>query len=135
MTTLLNLHEKYGWQEQGPSIMEGDTEHMTIPHEVSLALAELKHALHTMYGERLQGVYLYGSYARGDFHAGSDVDVLMVLAGQVRPAQAIDRVNEVVADIGLRYDLLIAIYPTSVDWLLERQSPFFKNVRREGVPI
>jgi predicted nucleotidyltransferase len=115
--------------------MAGDTEHMSIPHEVSLALAELKQALHITYGDRLQGVYLYGSYARGDFHAGSDVDVLVVLAGQVRPAKEIDRVNEAVSDISLRYDLLIAIYPTSVDWLLKRQSPFFKNVRREGVPL
>jgi uncharacterized protein len=115
--------------------MAGDTEHMSIPHEVSLALAELKHALHITYGDRLQGVYLYGSYARGDFHAGSDVDVLVVLAGQVRPAKEIDRVNEAVSEISLRYDLLIAIYPTSVDWLLKRQSPFFKNVRREGIPL
>lgn len=117
------------------NVMAGNTIHMSIPHEVGLALAELKHALHTIYGDRLQGVYLYGSYARGDFHAGSDVDVLVVLAGLVRPAKEIDRVSEAVADIGLRYDLLLAIYPTSVDWLVERQSPFFKNVRREGVPL
>jgi predicted nucleotidyltransferase len=117
------------------NVMAGNTIHMSIPHEVGLALAELKHALHTIYGDRLQGVYLYGSYARGDFHAGSDVDVLVVLAGLVRPAKEIDRVSEAVADIGLRYDLLLAIYPTSVDWLAERQSPFFKNVRREGVPL
>ena len=117
------------------NVIEGSAEPISIPHDVSRALAELKHALHIIYGDRLQGVYLYGSYARGDFHAGSDVDVLVVLAGQVRPAQEIDRVNAAVSDIGLRYDLLIAIYPTSVDWLLERQSPFFKNVRREGVPL
>ena len=111
------------------------------PVQTQMALA-WKHAnnvslegAHIIYGDRLQGVYLYGSYARGDFHAGSDVDVLVVLAGQVKPAQEIDRVNAAVSDIGLRYDLLIAIYPTSVDWLLERQSPFFKNVRREGVPL
>ena len=115
--------------------MAGDTKHMSIPHEVSLALVEIKQALHIIYGDRLQGVYLYGSYARGDFHTGSDVDILVVLAGQVRPAKEIDRVNEAVSDISLRYDLLIAIYPTSVDWLLERQSPFFKNVRREGIPL
>ena len=115
--------------------MERDAEHMSIPHAVNLALAELKHALHKIYGERLQGVYLYGSYARGDFHAGSDIDVLVALAGQVKPAKEIDRVNEAVSDIGLRYDLLLAIYPTSIDWFLERQSPFFKNVRREVFPL
>lgn len=31
------------------------------------------------YGDRLARVVLYGSYARGDFHAESDVDLLVVL--------------------------------------------------------
>lgn len=45
------------------------------------ALLELKQALVQMYGERLEGIYLYGSYARGDFTQDSDVDVLVVLRG------------------------------------------------------
>ena len=38
-----------------------------IPQSVRLALEELKGALVEVYGERPEGVYLYGSYARGDF--------------------------------------------------------------------
>ena len=40
---------------------------------------EVKQALTELYGERLDRVILYGSYARGDFHAESDVDYLVVL--------------------------------------------------------
>jgi predicted nucleotidyltransferase len=108
---------------------------MNLPHNVGMALAELKQALRHMYGDRLQGVYLYGSYARGDYHVGSDIDILVALAGEVKPAKEIDRMTQVVSDIDLRHDLLIAIYPTSVDWLAQRRSPFFVNVRREGVPL
>lgn len=39
---------------------------------------EFKSALQTLYGERLHGVVLYGSYARGDYDEESDID-LMVL--------------------------------------------------------
>ncbi|CAN5670212.1 hypothetical protein BH20ACT23_BH20ACT23_18470 [soil metagenome] len=36
-------------------------------------------ALKTLYGERLLGVRLFGSWARGDAHPESDIDVLIVL--------------------------------------------------------
>lgn len=40
---------------------------------------EVKQVLTELYGDRLDRVILYGSYARGDFHAESDVDYLVVL--------------------------------------------------------
>ena len=45
----------------------------SLPQPVRLALDELKQALEQIHGPRLRGVYLYGSYARGDFHEGSGV--------------------------------------------------------------
>ncbi len=42
-------------------------------------LDELKLGLERLYGGCLCGVYLFGSYARGEEDAGSDVDVLIVL--------------------------------------------------------
>jgi predicted nucleotidyltransferase len=60
-----------------------------IPQSVRLALEELKGALVEVYGERPEGVYLYGSYARGDFTEDSDIDVLLVLKGNVKPGAEI----------------------------------------------
>jgi predicted nucleotidyltransferase len=60
-----------------------------IPQSVRLALEELKGALVEVYGERPEGVYLYGSYARGDFTEDSDIDVLLVLKGDVKPGAEI----------------------------------------------
>lgn len=62
-----------------------------IPQPVRLALEELKQELVKLYGERLRGIYLYGSYARGDFTEDSDVDVLIVLRGEVNPYREIAR--------------------------------------------
>ncbi|MFZ5452216.1 MAG: nucleotidyltransferase domain-containing protein [Thermodesulfobacteriota bacterium] len=106
-----------------------------IPPDVQQALKELRDYLAKVYGERLRGVYLYGSYARGDFHADSDVDVLIVLEGTVRPGQEIDRIGDGVADICLEHSMLIATYPVPEEWLKERKSPLFENVRREGVRL
>ena len=57
-----------------------------LTRSVQTALEELKDALQNLYGEQLRGLYLYGSYARGTAHSGSDVDILVVLAGAIKQA-------------------------------------------------
>jgi predicted nucleotidyltransferase len=103
-----------------------------IPIPVKQALEKLQRLLEEVYGERLRGIYLYGSYARGDFHPDSDVDVLIALEGEVSPGQEIDRIGDRVADIGLDHNVLIATFPVPEEWLRVRKSPLFENVRREG---
>jgi len=95
----------------------------------------LQELLAEVYGERLRGIYLYGSYARGDFQPDSDVDVIIALEGEVRPGQEIDRIGDRVADICLEHHILIATFPVSEEWLRKRKSPLFENVRREGIRL
>jgi predicted nucleotidyltransferase len=106
-----------------------------IPPPVQQALKKLLEYLAKVYGDRLRGVYLYGSYARGDFHPDSDIDVLITLEGMVSPSQEIDRIGDGVADICLDHNVLIATFPVPEKWLEERKSPLFENVRREGVRL
>jgi predicted nucleotidyltransferase len=108
---------------------------LTLPAQVASALEELKTALTQLYGERLRGVYLYGSYARGTATEDSDIDVMIVVEGDVNPTEEISRINDTVSDICLRYDVLIATFPVSEAWFQERASPLFINVRQEGVPV
>jgi predicted nucleotidyltransferase len=44
------------------------------------ALAEFSGAIRRHYGDRLAGLYLFGSHARGDHTPDSDVDVAVILA-------------------------------------------------------
>lgn len=107
-----------------------------LPSDVSAALAELKAELTVIYGERLRGVYLYGSYARGDFDPeSSDIDVMIVLAGDGRLGEETGRYSQVVADICLKYDVLISTVPVSTDWEKSRWNPFLVQVRKEAVSV
>lgn len=106
-----------------------------LPESVHLALKELKEELSSLYSDRLQGLYLYGSYARGTANEDSDVDVLVVLNESIRPGIEISYMNPIVSEICLRYDLLISICPVSTETFETCKSAFLENVHKEAVPI
>src|SRR3989304_3300392 len=105
------------------------------PATVQSALNTVKDALTSIYGRRLSAIYLYGSYARGDFRDDSDVDLMIALKGDVNPGQEVDRLSKVLSDISLDYNLLISTYAVPENWIAERHGPLFVNVRREGVQL
>ena len=67
---------------------------------VHSVVGELKGGLESIYRERLQGVYLYGSHARGEADDESDVDVLVVLDHCDHYAVEVDRTSALVAANG-----------------------------------
>lgn len=97
-------------------------------------LNEFKRELHSLYGERLKDVILFGSYARGEARADSDIDVMVVLRGDVAPGREIDRMIDVITELSLKYSVLLSVVPVAEDKYLRRNSPLLLNVRREGVP-
>ncbi len=97
-------------------------------------LDDFKRELEELYGERLKQVILYGSWARGDATEDSDIDVLVVLEGNVVPGREIDRMIDIITDINLEYGVLVSVYPVSEEGYLTVNSPLLMNVRREGIP-
>jgi predicted nucleotidyltransferase len=98
-------------------------------------IREFKQEIKNLYGPRLKDVILYGSWARGDATEASDIDLLIVLEGQVVPGQEIDRMIEIITDINLKHGELISTYPVSEENYSTINSPLLINVRREGVPV
>jgi predicted nucleotidyltransferase len=98
-------------------------------------LAELRSQLEELYGARLIHLVLYGSQARGDAMSGSDVDVLVVLAGPVDPATEIERVTPITAVLSLEYDIVISCVYISEERYIQENRPLLLNVRREGIAV
>lgn len=63
---------------------------------IQAILSELRERLQAIYGSRLDRLVLFGSQARGEAVAGSDVDVLVVLQGPVDAGLEIARTGGVV---------------------------------------
>lgn len=108
---------------------------MELPPAVRAAIEDVKVALRELYGDRLRGVYLYGSYARGEADQDSDVDLLVALDGDVQIGAEISRMNSTISEVCLRYDLLISTQPIALEWLEKKRTPFLMNVRKEAVAV
>jgi predicted nucleotidyltransferase len=103
--------------------------------EIMTVLDGLKKELKTLYGARLFRVLLFGSQARKDAAAGSDVDVLVVLKGDVKPGKEIALCGEMTADLSLQHDIVLSLTFISESRFEKEESPLLINVRREGVPV
>ncbi|MEG4457023.1 nucleotidyltransferase domain-containing protein [Microcoleus sp. N9_A1] len=60
---------------------------MKVNDKLKTILTQLRSQFEQLYGDRLTQMVLYGSQARGDAHPDSDIDVLVVLKGQVNPGE------------------------------------------------
>ncbi len=103
---------------------------MMNPHPI---LDEFKRELRALYGERLADLILFGSYARGDARADSDLDVMVILHGEVVPGREIDRMIDVITELNLKHGVLLSVVPMSEEKYRHVNSPLLLNVRREGV--
>ena len=96
-------------------------------------LTELKAELNSLYGPRLKGVYLYGSYARGEQQKYSDIDVLIVLDEIRHYAGEVDHTGYLTSDLCLKYNVAVSrVFVSERDWKT-RDTSFLANVREDAI--
>jgi predicted nucleotidyltransferase len=100
---------------------------------IKAILEEFREEIEKLYGERLKSIILYGSWARDDATEESDIDLLVVLKGQVIPGKEIDRMIDIITDINLKYGVLVSVCPISEEDYSTVNSPLLLNVRKEGI--
>ncbi|QJW91354.1 nucleotidyltransferase domain-containing protein [Spirosoma taeanense] len=104
--------------------------------KLQLLSRDLKQSLTNQYGDRFDCLVLFGSYARGDFKAESDVDYLVVLTDDIVESGAeIWDMAGVVSDLSDKYDVLISVKPTSRTKYLTSELFLYQQARQEGIQI
>ena len=103
--------------------------------KISKVLKEFREEIEALYGKRLKNIILYGSCARDEDTEDSDIDMVVVLEGDIIPGKEIDLMIDLVTKINLKHKVLISVYPVSEIDYLNLNSPLLMNVRKEGVPV
>ena len=89
-------------------------------------------------GDKLDKVFLYGSYARGDSFSDSDIDIL-VLANIPREdtRKIYKKIWSIIGDLDLEYNVFISIHVTDCTTFYQYANdlPFYMNVLRDGVEL
>lgn len=96
---------------------------------------ELHSYLQSTYGARLCQVMLFGSHARGEARPDSDIDILVVLAGEVNAGLEVARVSGYLADLSLRHETVVNCFFMDETRFNNRQGPLLRNIRREGITV
>ena len=82
----------------------------------------------------MKGLFLFGSHAREEADAESDVDLLIVLDDVEYYSEEIAATSEIISELSLKYDLSLSrVFVSEKDWR-GNHTLFFDNVRGEAIP-
>ncbi len=99
-----------------------------------IALKQLRDELLARYP--VSDFRLYGSKARGEGRHDSDIDVMIELPDNDRTM--ISEIDDIVYRINIEHDVLISVLVFGKDELEQgpmSESPIYKAIQREGVPL
>ena len=91
--------------------------------------------LKRLYGDRVRKVVLFGSWARGDAHPESDIDLLVVLDRVEDASREHERMSDLLNRHSLDNDTIVSTLVVSERDYASAQKPVLIRIRAEGEPI
>ena len=99
-------------------------------------LKSVYHACDPILGHSIHDAILYGSYARGDFTAESDIDILLTAdLTQEQIASQRRAVSGVASALSLDCDVTVSVHVVPLTQFRRYANflPFYQNVLKEGI--
>jgi predicted nucleotidyltransferase len=109
---------------------------MVATKQQALEIAtKAREGIERIYGERLRGVYLYGSAARDQLTPDSDIDIAVVLDEIQSRFQEHERTSQLYSDISLENNTVVTFLFISEDDYKKGLFTIHRVIKREGVPV
>lgn len=106
---------------------------------VALISNRIRDAYMNAFGpDYIRGLYLYGSYARGDNTDDSDIDYVGIVDGDRLDLQRkIKNVWDTANTLGLEYDVIVSptVIPSGEYEKYKSSVPYYMNIAKEGMAI
>lgn len=108
---------------------------MCTKSELDTVLREVRSASQKLYGDKLNKIILYGSYARGDDVEESDIDVMIILDCDISEIRQFrGKTAEMASDISLEQEVFLSILLRDREHFEGNAEfhPFYRNIMKEG---
>lgn len=99
-------------------------------------LQEVYVACNPILSNSINEAYLYGSYARGDYHSESDVDILITAdMSSAEISKCRNAIAVVTSDLSLKHDITVSVTIKPLAQFMQYADvlPYYKNVLKEGI--
>ncbi len=113
---------------------------LQIPKEIDDMIQEFTKGVNKILENRLKKVILYGSYARGDYHESSDVDIMILTdLSDEELEEYRTKIVSLAYDLEWdhNFDIMLSPLVKNIDkfnyWL--EAMPFYRNIEKEGVVL
>jgi predicted nucleotidyltransferase len=93
---------------------------------------EIRARLEAAFRDRLQGVLLFGSAARGEENQESDLDLMVLLKEPVRLGKDLENIVDALYPLQLTIDAPIHAMPVSAQTFEAGEFGIYRNAKREG---
>lgn len=103
----------------------------------SIAL-EVNEELARLFGEKIERIILYGSYARGDFNSESDIDIMILLnCDSTEIAEYRKSISQIASRIGLQNDIMVSLLARNCKEFEnnKKYQLFYQNIEKEGMNL
>jgi len=109
-----------------------------MPDRIGTITSEVSRRIQKLLGGSLRSIILFGSYARGDYDEGSDIDIMVLADIPDKERRAWRHELSLISSrVSLENDITVSIILCNKALFEERLPilPFYQNVMNDGVTI
>lgn len=109
-----------------------------MPDSILSIINEFKDIVKHCIRDELSAVIVYGSYARGDYHNGSDIDIMILVDTEDEKIKKYeDEIYDRAFDLELKYGIVISPIIKNRQFFeyWSDTLPFYRNIKKEGVKV
>lgn len=111
---------------------------MCTKNQLDSILKKFKKETKAIFGDNLNSIILFGSYARGDFDNESDIDILILAdIPSDELAKYRGHIDSLCGDLLWEYGVVVSAIEKDIETYNRYSNvlPFYKNIEQEGVKI